>query len=137
MVILAVSDVVWQALIGAFVTVILAGMQLWSKRSADRAAAAAAVAARGVAMHAAEVKTALAESDAERAEILGGIADLGQKTHALVNSAMLEQKKLYLAKCEEAQRQNPSPANEAEYRAARQAYEEHRAKQERMEQHPP
>ncbi len=79
MVILAVSDVVWQALIAACVTIILAAMNLWSKRSADRAAAAAAA-------HAAGVKTALQASNASTNAQLVEVAARVEEVHKATNS---------------------------------------------------
>lgn len=100
MLIFAVSDVVWQALIAAAVTVILAAMQMWAKRSADRAAVAAGNAATAagkaatsaatavvkVAAHAEEVKTALAESDAITNEKLADVAEKVEAVHKATNS---------------------------------------------------
>ncbi len=90
----AVTDIVWQALIGAVVTLALAAMQLWAKRSADRAAASASIAAshaavavRAVATSAAEVKASLEVSNAEQkaatAATAAKIADVAEKVEAV------------------------------------------------------
>jgi nicotinic acid phosphoribosyltransferase len=124
------SDLVWQAVMAFVVTSAIVFM-LWKTIQAVRNAADNAVAQAG------RVRADLADANAVTCKTLAEIKTTGVETHKLVNSAMLEQKKLYMLKCQQAQRDNPSPANEAEYRAAKQAHEEHKAKQEQMERHPP
>jgi len=60
------------------------------------------------------------------------MAKVGQMTHDLVNSAMLEQKRMHMAKCIAAFEDNPSKVNAVEAKTATEAYEEHRKKQEAM-----
>jgi hypothetical protein len=87
----------------------------------------ATAAASGVAKKAEEVKQALVVSNESQATQLAGIAEVGVSTHALCNAAMLEQKRMYMVKCETSAAENPSLVNVAEARAAKEAYENHLA----------
>jgi aspartokinase len=80
-----------------------------------------------------EVRRALSNSTEATVEKLDEMAKVGEKTHALVNSAMLEQKRIYAAKCKAASIDTPTEANLAEATAAEEVYLEHKAKQEAME----
>ncbi len=148
---LAVTDVVWQAIIAGVVTLILAWMQTRTQKTVKEAAEASA--SRGAAaaqkvdevsrdLHdsAAEVRQTQAEAALATRDKLRQIAAVGEKaaavgqmTHALVNSAMLEQKRMLMVKCQAAAQDHPSATNVAEAKAAEEAYREHRAKQDRME----
>lgn len=111
----AVSDVVWQALIGAAVTLVLARMAQRAARKVE------------------EVKTTLSETTKETDKKLDSIARVGEMTHDLCNSAMLEQKRMHMVKCEAAAQETPSAVNIAEARVAKETYDEHKSKQEQMD----
>ncbi len=81
-----------------------------------------------------EVKAALAESTTGANSQLDALVKVGEATHMLVNSAMEEQKRLYAVKCRAAADDNPSSVNLAEADAAEAVYEEHKAKQAKMDQ---
>jgi hypothetical protein len=82
------SDVTWQALIAAVVTVVLAYMQKRGQTAAKESADAAA-------QHADEVKAALKKSTEANTGKLDGIAKEVNSTHVLVNSARGQLLKLY------------------------------------------
>jgi hypothetical protein len=93
------SDIFWQALIGGAVTVVLAYMQLLTRRSmeerADRAVAKAEVvkntlqtANARTAAKVAEVKASLENSSSTTELRLGEMKIVADQTHTLVNSAM-------------------------------------------------
>ncbi len=75
----------------------------------------------------------LKASNIANAKQLNDIAVVGQKTHDLCNSAMLEQKRIYMVKCQASASADATPANIAEARASTEAYEEHKKKQATME----
>jgi len=80
-----------------------------------------------------EVKTSLAESTEATANKLDAMAKVSEDTHSLVNSAMLEQKRMFAAKCKASAEDKPTAANIAEAKVAQEVYEEHKKKQESME----
>lgn len=76
-----------------------------------------------------KVEATLTVSNEKNAAQMAEIATDGKKTLHLVNSAMEEQKRIYMVKCEAASATDPTPVNIAEAKAAREAYEEHKVKQ--------
>jgi hypothetical protein len=154
----AISDVVWQAIIAGVVTVVLTYMAQRGKKATEdtgkatkdavlETAKVAAVkveevkeTAKVAAVKVDEVKVALKENADITVEKLDSIvktgeanARVGQMTHALVNSAMLEQKRMYAVKCEAMASKTGDQVDVVEAKAAREAYDEHRRKQESME----
>jgi len=69
-------------------------------------------------VQAGKVEKSLATSTSKQDEKLGEI-------HDLVNSAMLEQKKVHAVKCRAAAKDNPTPSNLAEAEQAEAVYEAH------------
>jgi len=88
MMLLAVSDVVWQALIAACLAIVLAVLKYSSEKRADDRAAAAALKVE-------EVKTTLDASTTKQGNALHEIQETTTATHTLVNSASLVQLRLY------------------------------------------
>ncbi len=81
-----------------------------------------------------DVKDKLQENTEKTAAKLDGIAKVGQMTHQLCNSAMLEQKRLLMVECQAAASKEPNDAVAAAKAAsATQAYEDHKRKQAEME----
>jgi hypothetical protein len=122
----AVSDVVWQALIAAVVTIVLTAMQ---QRNANRAAKEAAEVKSDLLVHTAETRDAIAENTA-----------ITKVTHDLVNSESLEQrrqkvedKKLILALVKQVavfmKDASTIPAAEEAVREAEELYHKHLIKQ--------
>ena len=72
-----VSDVVWQALIAAIATVIIAGMQLNAARKVE------------------DVRTTLETSTTKTSEKLEDIAEVGEEVHRIVNSGSVAMLRLY------------------------------------------
>jgi len=81
MLIAAVSDVVWQAIIGAVVTIVLAWMQFRTKQAVEQTGKDAATKVE-------EVKATLEESTAKADAKTDAIADVTDKIHTLTNHAM-------------------------------------------------
>lgn len=81
------SDVVWQALIAAAVTLTLAWMNQRTKDAVVKTGKEAAGKAE-------EVKTTLEATTTKQAETLEGMAKVGEATHVLVNNNMAIQLKL-------------------------------------------
>lgn len=71
-----ISDVVWQALIAATVTIVISGFTLYSNYKVE------------------QVRVTLTKSTTATSEKLDGIAKVGHETHVLVNSSMLAQLKI-------------------------------------------
>lgn len=76
---LGVSDVVWQALIGAFVTVILAYMQQRTKNAVEKTA-------KDAAKQAIEVKAELTQANSEKIQKLTDVATAVEQVHLATNS---------------------------------------------------
>jgi hypothetical protein len=81
-----------------------------------------------------EVKETAKDTTAVYTQKLDAIASDGKKTLHLCNSAMEEQKRMLMVKCEAAAKVEPTAVNIAEATAAREAYEEHKAKQQKADQ---
>ena len=91
---LAVSDVVWQAAIAGFVTLVLAYMSQRTKAAVDVAASDAAKKVKDV-KNTLDTVTAERDEHAEKQDKkLEDIAKVGTAVHALVNSAMGAQLKI-------------------------------------------
>ena len=75
----------------------------------------------------------VAVKQAETSEQITGMADLTHKTHDLVNSAMMEQKRIYAVKCRAMANETHRAADIAEAEAAEQAYREHKEGQEKSD----
>jgi hypothetical protein len=120
---LAVSDIVWQALIAAGVTVVLA----WIGRRAQIAATSAETKTE-------EVKTTLKATNAEVGDKLDGIAKVGEATHVLVNNNMAIQLRLNAVLARRlADAPGATPADRAAADAADRLLAEHLAKQDRVD----
>ncbi len=116
---------VLQIIIGGVTAVILAYLTyLTAKVNAGQKEAA---------VKAEEVKQTLASTASAASIQLSNMSEVGLKTHELVNSAMLEQKRIHMEKCEAAEADNPTPGNKVEARLAREAYERHKSKQDSMD----
>jgi hypothetical protein len=92
--IFAVSDVVYQALIAAAATVILAYLQMRTRASVQDAAAEASAASGHAAGAAREVRRTLQDNTAATDGKLAGLATVAAATHALVNNNMAVQLRL-------------------------------------------
>jgi hypothetical protein len=88
------SDVVWQALIGAVATVVLAYLQVRNGQKVDAAGEQNKKASDAAAGKAEEVKEALDKHTVKTDQKLDGIAETSDRTHALVNNAMAVQLRL-------------------------------------------
>lgn len=109
------SDVVWQALIAGVVTLILAWMQHRASQKVE------------------QVRETLEKNTIRQDDKLDGIAKVGEDTHDLCNSAMLEQKHLYMIKCKEAAIESGKESDRKEAERAEEVYLKHKAKQEQMD----
>jgi beta-mannanase len=130
-----VSDLVWITVIGFVQVVTLAvvsAITMVVKEKFIDAPARAVIAAQvaSAAWAVGEVKTTLETSTAENKQDMKDMAKVGKDTLHLCNSAMEEQKRIYMVKCEESARTDPTSVNIAEAKAAREAYEKHKNKQE-------
>lgn len=115
---LAVSDVVYQALIAA----VLAGFLAWIKASVDRSAEKAAV-------KVAEVKTTL-DRTTKAADIkFDELAKVTSATHTLVNSNMSAQLKISSVALHRVAELTNHPDDIKAAKFAEEAYMEHEAKQ--------
>lgn len=76
-----------------------------------------------------EVKETLAQSNTETASKLNSIAAVGDMTHALVNSAMLEQQRLLAVTARAKADITQDPVDLAAAETAENAYQEHAAEQ--------
>jgi hypothetical protein len=143
-----VADIVWQALIGASMTIIMA----WMKIDSDRKIRAEAREAAGKAE---EVKCTLAASttgfntkldnistvglatqkiETEMKDSLNQVKETGDKVHTLVNNAMGIQLKLTATLAKRVSLMPNATVEDKEIaEAAQQIYEEHMAKQARVD----
>ncbi len=123
---LAVSDVVWQAAIGAIVTIVLAWMQQRTKDAVQKAAEEAAAKVN-------EVKVALVDTTAMTDEKLDSIVKTGTAIHTLVNSAMGEQKRLLAVTSRAKADLTRDPVDIVAAEVAEQSHREHVKKQSRLD----
>jgi hypothetical protein len=126
---LAVSDVVWQALIGAIVTIVLAWMQQRTKKAVETTGKKAAEKADEVAGKVAEVAVTLGNNTTTTEAKLSEIAKVGEMTHDLCNSGMLEQKRLVAVSARGKADVTHDRADIKAAEAAEEIYEEHKSKQ--------
>ena len=94
MAILAVTDVVWQALIAAFVTLALAWMAQRTKKAVEKGAEESKEAAGAAAGKVEDVKQTLDESTTATTAKLSQLEHIATSTHTLVNSNMSAQLKI-------------------------------------------
>lgn len=85
---LGISDVIWQALIGAVVTITLAKMSYDTQKAVKKGTDNAISAADDAQRAARTAKVAIEEQSARTAEKLSDIQQTGNNVHSLVNSAM-------------------------------------------------
>ncbi len=118
----AVSDVVWQALIAAVVTIILAVMQRRTQNMVQRTADDASAKVD-------QVKADLNTSTAEKNAKLDNLTQLSEKTHALVNSAMGAQLRLTAETARAKAEVTKDPIDMVAAGTAERLYKEHQVKQ--------
>jgi hypothetical protein len=124
-----VSDVVWQALIAAAVTLILARMQRDTKKAVKEAGDEATASADAARVRTEEVRRVLSTTTQATGEKLDGLAKVAKDTHTLVNNNMGVQLRLNaeLSRWKADQTKHPEDAAAAD--AAERLYAEHVAKQ--------
>jgi hypothetical protein len=113
------SDVFWQALIAGIVTVVLATITAMTGLLAARKVEA--------------VKVTLATATSATKAQLDGIADVGHKTHTLVNNAMGVQLKLNAVISRRLAGMTGESADIEAAKAAESLYAEHMAKQAKVD----
>jgi nitrogen fixation/metabolism regulation signal transduction histidine kinase len=120
------SDIVWQALIAAGVTLVLAWMNQRTKNAVTSAADKAATKVE-------EVKDTLESHNEASADKLAEMAEVGEATHTLVNSAMGAQLRLHAATARALAEQTHLPAHTAAADLAEKLLAQHEAKQRRVD----
>ncbi len=130
---------VFTGIMAFFIARLNAGQKDATEKAEERAVSAA-VKAEERAVSVEDVRTTLKANNKATAHTLQGIAEVGQAsqktgeaTHMLVNSAMTEQKRLLAVTSEALAKEKPTPANIAGAQLARQQYDEHVAKQSRLD----
>jgi hypothetical protein len=133
---LAVSDVVWQALIAAVVTLVLSAMAhraaskaATAAKAAEGAAKAAEAKADTAAVKVEEVKTTLAADKASSDAKLGGLAEVTGKIHVLTNSNMAAQLKISSVALKRVAELTKHPDDVAAFQLADKLLREHEGKQ--------
>jgi hypothetical protein len=137
----AVSDIVWQAVIGAVVTIVLAWMQRQTqiavaqtgKKTQETVTETATAAAEKVAEVKVHLETVTAKNEEKAAVVeqkIDEIAKVGKISHDLANSAMASQKRMMADVSKAKADESGSPTDRALADAAETAYQAHIAGQE-------
>lgn len=113
------SDIVWQALIAAAVTIILAYLQMYTARRA--------------AVKVEEVKEVLASAESATAAKLTEIVDMGVSNHTLLNSSMATALRVGMIALRRVAELTRHPDDVAAAELAEKSYHEHEAKQARVD----
>ncbi len=133
--IFALSDVVWQAVIGAVVTIVLAWFQMRTRATIKKTADDAAVKVEEVkkntqkaAVKVEEVKETLQTTSMATSNKLEAIAKMGESIHTLVNSNMLAQLKISMVALSRVADVTNDPKDRAAAELAEKLYREHEMK---------
>src|SRR5678816_499543 len=127
MMLFAVSDVVWQALIAACLAIVLAVLKYSSEKRADERAKKAEVKVE-------EVKTTLETNTTHTDEKLADIAKQASDTHSLVNSGSLVQLKINERSARRLAGITKDPEDIKDLEAAERMVREHEAKQAKVDE---